>query len=212
MKAFADREDEGSLMLDGMIVMLMTIMILVFLLGFGFLLYQQWAVCNIANDTATRIAQSYAYPNTDPVIGYVNTDLLESVPLFRYAGDSLAAQNESKGRKYAAWSLKQSSFAYPVSDPVISVETKHDALARRHVEVTIQAEYEIPFGGALEYFGLSRTVTYSGTGEAVCANILDYVNTVDTFKALTDQTFGSKALGAVNSILGTIRKIRDLFE
>ena len=77
---------------------------------------------------------------------------------------------------------------------------------------TIQAEYEIPFGGALEYFGLSRTVTYSGTGEAVCVDILDYVNTVDTFKALTDQTFGSKALGAVNSILGTIRKIRDLFE
>ena len=66
------RDERGALMLDGMIAMTVTILMLVFLMSFGFLLYQQWMVSNIANDTATRIAQSYAYPNTDPVIGYVN--------------------------------------------------------------------------------------------------------------------------------------------
>lgn len=212
MKVLIDREDNGSLMLDGMIVMLMTIMILVFLLGFGFLLYQQWAVSNIANDTAVRIAQSYVYPDTDPVIGYVNVDLIEGVPLFRYAGNKLMKKNESKGQKYAAWSLEKSSFAYPVAPPNIRVDTKYDGLARRHVEVVIQAEYEIPFGGALEYFGLSRTVTYTGTGEAVCVDILDYVNTVDSVKSLMNQTYGSKAVGAGKAVLGMIKKVLKVFE
>ena len=111
------RDESGSLMLDGMIAMLITIMLLVFLMSIGFLFYQQWMVSNIANDTATRIAQSYVYPNTDPVIGYVNVDLMDNVSLFRYLGDDLERENEDKGEKYAAWSLGISSLAYPVSDP-----------------------------------------------------------------------------------------------
>ena len=126
-------------------------------------------------------------------------------------GDTLAEENSEKGEKVAAWALKQSSLAYPVSDPEILVETKYDSLARRHVEVTVTAEYEIPLGGALQYFGLDKTITYTATGEAVCIDILDYVNTVDTFKALTGKTFGSKALGAVNSIISMVDKLIDLF-
>ncbi len=59
MKQFFRRED-GMMMVEGMLALLATIMVLICLLGFGFLFYQQWAVCNIANDTATRIAQTYA--------------------------------------------------------------------------------------------------------------------------------------------------------
>ena len=203
-------DDSGSLMLDGMISMLITIMVLVFLMSFGFLLYQQWIVTSAANDTATRVAQSYAYPNTDPVMGYLNKDMVATASVFRYVGNSLAFQNERKGENFAAWSLKRSSLATPVADPQIQVSERYDSLARRHVEVTITAEYEIPLGGALQYFGMDRTITYTATGEAVCIDLLDYLNTVDTFKALTDTTFGSKALKAVNSVAKMIHKLADL--
>lgn len=199
------------MMIDGMVAMLFTIMILVFLMSIGFLFYQQWIVSQVANDTATRVAQSYVYPNTDPIMGYINVEQIADVSIFRYMGDTLAEENGDKGEKVAAWALKQSSLAYPVSDPEISVDTKYDSLARRHVEVTITAEYEIPLGGALQYFGLDKTITYTATGEAVCMDLLDYVNTVDTFKALTGNTFGSKALKAVNSIVSMVDKLIDLF-
>lgn len=211
MRRWWREEERGSLMIDGMIAMLITMFLLVFLMSFGFLLYQQWVVAQVANDTATRVAQSYVYPNTDPIMGYINVEQIADVPIFRYMGDSLAEENSDKGEKVAAWALKLSSLTYPVSDPEISVETVYDSLARRHVEVTITAEYEIPFGGALRYFGMSDTFTYSATGEAVCVDILDYVNTVDTFKALTSDTFGSKTLNVINSFLGMIDKLTDLF-
>ena len=211
MRRWLTKEDGGSMMIDGMIAMLFTILILVFLMSIGFLFYQQWIVSQVANDTATRVAQSYVYPNTDPIMGYINVELIDNVSIFRYMGDTLAEENSEKGEKVAAWALKQSSLAYPVSDPEILVETKYDSLARRHVEVTVTAEYEIPLGGALQYFGLDKTITYTATGEAVCIDILDYVNTVDTFKALTGKTYGSKALGAVNSIISMVDKLIDLF-
>lgn len=211
MRRWWREEERGSLMIDGMIAMLITMFLLVFLMSFGFLLYQQWVVAQVANDTAARVAQSYVYPNTDPIMGYINVEQIADVPIFRYMGDSLEEENSDKGEKVAAWALKLSSLAYPVSDPEISVETMYDSLARRHVEVTITAEYEIPFGGALRYFGMSDTFTYSATGEAVCVDLLDYVNTVDTVKALTGNTFGSKTLKVINSIASMVDKLADLF-
>lgn len=211
MRRWMAEEERGSLMIEGMIAMLVTILLLVFLMSIGFLFYQQWIVAQVANDTATRVAQSYVYPNTDPIMGYINVEQIADVPIFRYMGDSLAEESSQKGEKVAAWALKQSSLAYPVSEPKIQVETVYDSLARRHVEVTITAEYEIPFGGALQYFGLDKTLTYTATGEAVCMDLLDYVNTVDTFKALTGNTFGSKTLKMVNSIASMVKKLSDLF-
>jgi len=63
------RAKDGALAIEGIIILTILIFFLVFLMGFGFLFYQQWLVVNTANDTAYRIAQSYAYPNTDPVMG-----------------------------------------------------------------------------------------------------------------------------------------------
>ena len=194
MKQFFHRED-GMMMVEGMLALLATIMVLICLLGFGFLFYQQWAVCNIANDTATRIAQTYAYTDTDPVMGYINESQIRRKPLLRYYRfGQIEKRNADRGEKYARWSLKTSS------------------LARRHVEVRIEATYEIPFGGVLELFGIPGTVTYHGLGEAVCVDPSDYINTVDTYKALTDLTFGSKTLKAINSFSGMVQKIFDLFQ
>ena len=129
MKQFFRRED-GMMMVEGMLALLATIMVLICLLGFGFLFYQQWAVCNIANDTATRIAQTYAYTDTDPVMGYINESQIRRKPLLRYYRfGQIEKRNADRGEKYARWSLKTSSLASASSAPEIQVETKHDALA-----------------------------------------------------------------------------------
>ncbi len=211
MKVFWKGDSSGMMVVEAMIILLITITVLVFLMGIGFLFYQQWNVYLIANDAATRIAQNYPYTGTDPVMGYLDSDILSAVSPYRYMFSSkeLAADNADKGEKYVRWNLSKTSLCKAVSDPVVSVTTEYDSLARRHVEVTIEAEYEIPLGGALEYFGLPGTVTFSATGRAVCIDLMNYVSTVNTMKTMTDATLGSKYASALNAILSTIKGFVD---
>ncbi len=212
MKKRWRREETGSLMLDGMIAMLLTIMVLVFLMSIGFLFYQQWTVSLVANDTAARLAQRYPYLTADMTSGYVSEEDVSDIPLMRYFGDSLAVENEERGEVFASLCLSQSSLATPVSQPSISVSVPYDSLGRRHVEVLVTAEYEIPFGGALEYFGLDGTLTYHATGRAPCIDLLDYITTVEAAVDIPNLFSGmSKFESAIESIVGAVRAVADLF-
>ncbi|MBE6658118.1 MAG: hypothetical protein E7604_06715 [Ruminococcaceae bacterium] len=206
------RAKDGALAIEGIIILTILIFFLVFLMGFGFLFYQQWLVVNTANDTAYRIAQSYAYPNTDPVMGFVNASLKSSLSPYRYIGSSLKDDNAEKGEKFAEWRLDATSFAYAVSEPEIHVETVYDAFAQRHIVVDIKATYEIPFGGALSFFGLKDTVTYHATGRAMIMDVSDYMYGVNTLNAITGSTLKSEIIKTVDSILGLINTIRDAME
>jgi len=206
------RRDDGALAIEGIIILTVLIFFLVFLMGFGFLFYQRWLVTMTANDTATRIAQSYAYPTTDPVMGYVNSGLKSSLSPYRYIGSSLKDRDAEKAEKYAEWRLDATAFAYAVSEPEIHVETMYDGFAQRHIVVDITVKYEIPFGGALAFFGLDDTVTYHATGRAVIMDVSDYMYSVTTLNTLTNQTFRSKVVGMVDSILGLINTIIDALE
>lgn len=200
----------GMEAIEGVIIMTILMFVLVFFMSFVFLLYQQTVVTNAANDAATRIAQSYAYPKTDPVMGYINRAMKISLSPFRYWGSGLADQNAQKGQKYANWYLSIASLASENGDPIIKVETEHDGLAQRHVEVDITAKYRIPMGGILSFIGVDPEVTFHATGRAPCIDLGDYIYTINMTNALTHETFGSKALGMVNSVLGLAQHIRDI--
>ena len=212
IKKFLFREDRGAMAVEGIIIMTMLIFFLVFLMSFGFLLYQQWAVVYAANDAATRTAQSYAYPNTDPVMGFINSSMKASLSPYRYLSSNLKEGNVHKAEAYARWSLERGSLATAVDEPEIVVETVYDGFAQRHVVVDITATYEIPFGLALEFFGMDSTVTYHATGRAACMDVSDYIYSVNAAKSLADQTLGSKVAGAVNKVLGLISNVIDALE
>lgn len=204
--------DEGAVAIEGMIIMIFLIFFLTFLLSFGILLYQQWVVEFTAQDVSSRLGQSYAYPNTDPVMGYIHRDMKAALSPYRYLGSRLEYRNEVKGEKYAAWSLEQCSLVKPEGDPKIVVETVYDNFAQRHIVVDITVTYKIPLGGALKYFGLKDQLTYHATGRAMCLDVSDYIHSVNSANTLCGINFGSKALGAVNSVLGLINTINNARE
>lgn len=205
------RSQEGMEAVEGMIILTLMIFILVLFLSFGFLFYQQWIVSSVADDTAVRIAQTYAYSDADPVTGYISRAMKLSVSPFRYMGGTLAEKNSDRGTQYALWSLDQVSLAYLTSEPEVEVTTVHDSYAQSHVEVHIAATYEIPFGGALEYFGIPGKVTYHATGYAVTTDVSNYLRSVDTLSALAGTTMGNPGVELVNDILGAVEKIAKLF-
>lgn len=184
-------EEKGVVEIEGMIIMTILIFLLVFLMSFGFLLYQRWMVSVVANDTAFRIGQSYVYSTTDPVMGFLKDSVKKSVSPFRYTfldGRNLVLhlQNKKKAENYALWDLSISRLAYTAKKPIVKYDVVYDAFAQRHVVVDITADYEIPFGGALEYFGLKKTVTFHATGRSFCHDISHTVYTIKQMEECMD--------------------------
>lgn len=210
MKKYMPERLDGMESVEGVIILTILMFVLVFFMSFIFLLYQQTLVVNVANDTATRVAQSYAYPQTDPVMGFISRTMKLSLSPYRYWGSGLENGGARKGENYAKWYLSMASLAPESSDPVIQITTEHDGLAQRHVEVDVTASYRIPMGGILSFIGVDPIVTYHATGRAPCIDLSDYIYTINLTDALTHQTFGSKALGAVNKVLELAQSIRNL--
>ena len=51
--------EQGEIMIEGMIVMVITMFILIWILGLGFLYYQRYVTTIVTNDAAVKIASTY---------------------------------------------------------------------------------------------------------------------------------------------------------
>ena len=195
--------------LEAMILLFLTIFVMLFFMSYGFLFYQQWTVRHVANDIASRIAEQYAYPQTDPVMGFISGAMKASASPYRYSGDKLEKENQKKLEDYGRYMLHLSSMAYEAAEPEIKVDVVQDALAQRHLEVYVKASYKIPFGGALTYFGFRDHVEYEATSYAVCQDLSDYINMINTTKTLSDDVFTLKTFGMVDKIVKLVEDIKD---
>lgn len=190
------RED-GMEAIEGLLVITLTLFVLFFIWGYGFLLFQQFVVVHAANETANKIAQTYAYTEADPISGYISKEMKASLSPSRYQDKKIETANEQRGKRYARWVLRTGSFAnkkkFPLphtSEMSVEVKTVYDGYAQRHVVVKIAEEYQIPFGNFLEYFGINGTRVYYGTGRAVCTDISYYLNTINYVKTM-DKAVGN---------------------
>ena len=193
LKRKALHREEGMATLEALILLTLTLIIMLFFLGFGFLFYQRWVVVQVANDTATRIAHNYAYPASDAVTGYMDSATRAVLSPYRYFNSTYEGMrqiNADKAVSYAKWTLKMSSLAYLEGEPDIDVKVEHDGFAIRHVSVTIDARYRVLFSGALNYWGMGGTQNFHYTGYAQIVDLSDYINSVGTVKDLSDFSTG----------------------
>ena len=202
--------DKGEVMLESLIVYSVTIMLLFFLVSIFCVLFQRWNIQTIANETATRFAQTYRFKDADESTGYYTKDELKNVREYRYVFNktelSYAAYVNAKS--YATWRLANTTFTKNVVSPLIEVEVKNDALSRRHIEVKITGSYTVPFGEALSFFGFNTVTQYEVKTYADCVDIIDYVNTVNYVDYQTSLgQFGSKTIGLINAVLKLFNNI-----
>ena len=54
-------QEDGMEAIEGLLVITLTLFVLFFIWGYGFLLFQQFVVIRAADETANKIAQTYAY-------------------------------------------------------------------------------------------------------------------------------------------------------
>lgn len=191
-------------MLESLIVYTITTFLLFFILAIFSVLFQRWNIQVIANESATRVAQTYRFSTADTVTGQIEESGITSVDKYRYAssGNELEKLAEDKIQKYAKKRLKKTTFTKDVTEPVIKATVAHDGMGRRHIEVTISGEYSVPFGQALSYFGFGGTTVYETTAYAECIDLSDYINTIDFVEnQVTLDQFDSKFVKMVDKIL-----------
>ena len=203
------RED-GMEAIEGLLVITLMLFVLFYIWSFGFLMYQNWAVQYVANDTASRIAQTYGYCYSDPVTGFVSQSMRRGLSPYRYntkEKNTAYSANSTRADRYSKWSLEQVGFSQS-RGITIDTEIVDDALGRSHVEVKVTASYEIPFGFAMKYFGQNPYRTFTATGRAVCLDIQHYIFTYETVNSV-ESTIGfgidSKTVKAREKIVSMIR-------
>ncbi len=211
---YLQQKASGMAAVEGLLIFSALIFILFFFIGFGYFLYQDWLVNNVARDAANRIAQGYAYPETDPVTNYITDGMRSALSPYRYWGgneSTLENKNADRGEKYILWKLKKSTFAVQQGTPEIDIQTVSDSLGQRHVEVSIKAKYRVPAAGFLEYFGIPRDYEFQATGRAVCVDISNYIYSVDTLKQMTSDVAGAGTLTkTIDSLFQSIQKVAKL--
>ena len=177
-----DKNEKGEIMLEALIVYSVTIFLLFFILALFCVFYQIWNIQTIANETASRIAQVYRYMYADIDTGYVSMEQVSGLERYRYLlGMKYIMELEAGARadSYIGNRLDHTSFVSKIIEPQIRFEVKKDALASRHVEVTVAEEFWVPFGTALSYFGFQDSIRYEAKAYAKCLDIIDYINMVD---------------------------------
>lgn len=185
-------QETGMEAIEGLLVITLTLFVLFFIWGYGFLLFQQFVVVRAADETANKIAQTYAYAEADPITGYISKEVKAAISPSRYLSGTLQEENEQRAVQYGKWLVRKGSLAQEAGMPIIQAKTVYDGVAQRHVVVNITAEYRIPFGSFLEVFGIRGTRTYHATGRAMCVDISHYIHSLD-YTGTLDYVVGGAA-------------------
>lgn len=199
-------------MLESTIVLTITIMMLIWVLGLGFLYYQGYLVTTATNDAAVKIANTYSNPTSDIVMGFVDVDDFCERDLYRGKnGESLRKVNEDKAKKYITYQLEKTNFANTVNEVDVKVKLVADSKYRSHIEVTSVCNFNTPFGFALDFFGMDSLMNYKTTSCCECVNFTDYINSVDYTDYCRGLVGDSKTGSFINSAIKLIDKLVTLF-
>lgn len=208
------KNELGEVMLEGMIVMIVTMITLVFILGIGFIYYQRYVVTAITNDAALKIADTYSNPKSDLIIGYIEPEELEDRDLYRWkVSDAIIELNTEKATKYVKYCLEKTNFNGVIGDVEVTLKFVSDSALRKHVDLETVCTFNTPFGFVLEFMGMDRNFTYKASARADCTDKIDYISNVDfQDRVISDNSFVNSAAGKViRSAVTLVKKLMESY-
>ena len=197
------RDTKGEVMLEGMIVVIVTVFLLLWIISIGFTYYQRFLLTAITNDAASRIAASYNKPTSDIIMGYVSTEELQDRDLYRgFNSGPLQGVNEMKAKNYISYRLEKSNFTGVIRDVNVRLNHIRDSALRSHVEIVCSCNFKTPLGGIFEAAGGDGTVTFETKSRAESTDVLEYITTVDFMAGQMNLApLDSKVVKLLNSII-----------
>lgn len=205
------KDECGTVMLESTYCILISIIVLMFMLSFGFFLYQNAVVTIITNEVAEEVSQTYKLRNVADSSTVTSSDI-SGIGKYRYLffADSFNSKNEAKIKNLANVRLSKTSLAQEEGNISVNVETIVDDIGRRHYEVTVTQKYSFLLGDLLSFIGQSDVETLSSTVYVESSDVLSYTNTVKTTNyGLNEMKDHSELLGLIDSAISFLHSIFD---
>lgn len=208
------KNEHGAVMLEGVFGVFVSIIVMAFMLSFGFYLYQQTMVNIVANEIAEQVSHTYKFRGEVSDNSYISSDNISDVGRYRYLcfSGKYESANENKAITLASTRLSKTAFAKAKGQPTVEIETVRDDLGRMHYEVTLTQEYEFMMGDILKLIGLNGVETLSSTVYVESVDVSNYINTVKMAnygldKLSSDMPF----LDLVDSVIKMMNSIYNIF-
>ena len=194
--------EQGAIMLEGMIVVLITMFVLIWILALGFLHYQRYLVTIVTNDACDKVAATYTNPSVDMITGFVEPSGMHQREPFKIGNPSLKTINQDRADSYIKYVLDHTNFIGVMKQIDVRTSLVKDSALRSHLEVTSECTFRTPLGFALEWAGMEPTVTYSCTARAEATDLMDYIYTTDFVANYTSGNWlGGKVIKNVNKFI-----------
>lgn len=173
------KDEHGVVILEATYCIVLAIFVLMFLLSFGFFLYQNTMVSIVANEIASEISQTYKLRDVSDSSSVTSANI-GGIGRYRYLlhESDFNAKNELKARNLAGTRLQQTTMAEENGTLQVDIKTVVDDIGRRHYEVTVRQKYTFLLGGLLEVIGQHEIQTVEATAYVESSDVLSYVNTV----------------------------------
>lgn len=142
-------------MLESLIVMVITIMLLIAMIGVGFLFYQKAMITTVATEVASDIASQYKYCEQDITDWTITEAKMKKLRKYRTSFSLPALRNKSKEKvkAYLQERVKVGNLGIGGSGAKIdSYQIKVDNIGRMHVEVTVSLKSDVLLEGCCGIF------------------------------------------------------------
>lgn len=202
-------DERGSIMLESTYCILAAVFLLMFLLSFGFFLYQKTVVTIVANQVAEEVSQTYKLRNVTDRSSVSSADAA-SVGKYRYLlfDGRFQARSQARAKTMADSRLSQTNLAKEENGLTVKVKPVVDDIGRRHYEVTVGRSYSFLLGDLLNILGIHDVEKIEKTVYVESSDVLNYVNTVKATKfGLSQPGELSNILGAMDTVISTIQAL-----
>ena len=179
------KENSGEVMIESTIVTIITIMVLIFLIAIGFLIYQQVLLSDVATESAAAIARNYKF-SSEVINGNdyssitIDDKYYEKVKRYRttFNAASIRGANQRFSENYTNSRLPVTSMSFD-NDLDIDTNIKSSSPGRTFVTVTISMDANLLFDEVLSYGNMKDDATsLSASATSECLDITGYAGMV----------------------------------
>lgn len=205
------KNERGAIILESTYCILIAMIMFLFLMSFGFFLYQKTIICVVANGVAEEVSQTYKLRYVTDSSNVTVSDVT-GVGKYRYLFFkwSFDSKNKVKAKTIATVRLSNSSLAKEEGTMSVDVQTVVDDIGRRHYVVTVKQKYSFLLGGLLGLINQKDVQMLSATSYVESADVLNYINTVKVTKYGIDKIKdNSSILGLIDSAIGLLQSVFD---
>ena len=208
------KDESGNTMIEATFVMTLSLIIVLLMLLFGFIFYQETLLQTVADDTARKIASTYTYTNKDPVTGYITTDSLRDQGFVdsmyfltgENSGKDFKEEKEAKSLAKTLMNKKRlracQSFEYN-----IDIRNSNMVFFQKEIVVSLEEKYSIPLLNMLGMNSSDGLITRKYTAKALCYDHIGAQSYYSTFAALAKNVGNLQLFKAIHYVVKTVKSV-----